>query len=58
MSGPIIELVYRCRSCGQTAWAYHVGDQPPKTIPCGRCDGVLVVEVLKVPPYSSASFEL
>jgi hypothetical protein len=58
MSGPILELIYKCRTCGQTAWAYRVGDQPPRTIGQCGCGGELVIEVLWIAPYSSASFEL
>jgi DNA-directed RNA polymerase subunit RPC12/RpoP len=51
MSGPILELIYKCRTCGQTAWAYHVGDQPPKSIgQCGRCGGELDLDIGKIPP--------
>jgi transcription elongation factor Elf1 len=61
MSGPILELVYTCRTCGQqTKWECRVADQPPKTIgPCGRCDGGdLDLHVVKIAPYSQAALNL
>jgi hypothetical protein len=61
MSGPILELIYKCRTCGlQTEWECRVGDQPPKTIgPCGRCDGrELDLDVIRIAPYSQAALNL
>jgi hypothetical protein len=50
MSGPVIELVYKCRTCGQTARAYHVGGQPPKTIGQCGCGGERDLHDVKIPP--------